>query len=230
MELEHLLYDKECTCPVCRNKFTTKKVRSRALRIEKREDDFNVIYKDINPIYYYIFVCNKCGYSATEKEFENITRDQADVLRKTIGSKWSERSFSKVRTFYEAEESYKMALLIGQVLKKPKSYMGGICLRLAWLYRERENPREQEFINHALDLFQAAYETEHLDMVGLDEVSLAYLNGELNRRLGKYRDAIRWYGIALEHPDIKRKRHIQIKAREQWSLARDQYNREKVVE
>ena len=228
--MEDLLYDKDCTCPVCKNKFTTQKVRTRPLRVEKREDDFNVIYKNINPIYYYIWVCPKCGYSATEKEFENITREQALILNKAIGTKWNERSFGGVRTFHEAEESYKIALLVAQLLKKPKAYIGGISLRLAWLYREAKNPKENEFLNHTLNLFEDAYQTERLDETGLDEVSLVYLNGELSRRLGKYKEAIKWYGIALDHPDIKTKRHIQLKAREQWRLAKEQYSDEKVVE
>lgn len=225
--MESLLYDKDCTCPVCKNKFTTKKVRTRPLRLEKREDDFNVIYKNINPNYYYVWVCFKCGYSATEREFENITKEQAQILSKAIGSKWNERSFSGVRTFHEAEESFKMALLVAQLLKKSKAYIGGISLRLAWLYREAKSQKEEEFLNHALNLFEDAYQTERIDESGLDELSLAYLNGELSRRLGKYKEAIKWYGIALEHPDIKTKRHIQLKAREQWRLAKEEYDQKK---
>ncbi|MBU5675385.1 DUF2225 domain-containing protein [Alkaliphilus sp. MSJ-5] len=227
MEVDNLLYDKDCTCPICKNQFTTKKVRTRSLRIENREDDFNVIYKNINPNYYYIWVCPKCGYSSTEKEFENINKNQATILQQSIGVKWNERSFSGVRTFHEAEESYKMALLVAQILKKSKAYIGGICLRLAWLYREAKSPREEEFLNYTLNFFQNAYQTERLDAAGLDEVSLAYLNGELNRRLGRQREAIKWYSVALDHPDIKTKRHIQLKAREQWRLAREQYGHEK---
>jgi len=227
--MEELLYDKDCTCPVCKNKFTTKKIRTRSLRIENREDDFNVIYKNINPIYYYIWVCPKCGYSSTEKEFENITKEQASILNQSIRAKWNERSFNGVRTFREAEESYKIALLIAQLLKKSKAYTGGICLRLAWLYREVKNSKEEEFLTHTLNLFEDAYQTERLDEAGLDEISLVYLNGELSRRLARYKEAIKWYGIALDHPNIKTKRHIQLKAREQWRLAREQYDNEKVV-
>lgn len=228
--MENLLYDKDCNCPVCKNKFKTKKVRTRPLRIKKREDDFNVIYKNnINPLYYYIFVCPKCGYSSTEKEFENINKDQANILNKAIGSKWNERNFGNERTFHEAEESYKMALLVAQILNKSKTYKGGVSLRLAWLYREINSPKEEEFLKHALDCFEDAYEKERVEESGLDEISLVYLNGELNRKIGKYKEAIQWYGITLEHPDIKNKRQIQLKAREQWRLAKEQYNSQKVA-
>lgn len=227
--MENLLYDKDCTCSVCTYEFTTKKVRTRPLRIEKREDDFNVIYKNINPNYYYIWVCPICGYAATEREFDNIREDQIKTVKKVVSSKWKERDFGGVRTFQEAEDSFKMALLIAQILEKSRAYTGGVCLRLAWLYREIGDSREQEFLAHALRHFEKAYQTERIDEAGLDEVTLAYLNGELNRRLGHYRSAIKWYGTALEHPDIKRKRQIQIRAREQWGIAREQYAVDKEV-
>ncbi|HZJ76196.1 MAG TPA: DUF2225 domain-containing protein [Oscillospiraceae bacterium] len=227
--MKDLLYDKDCTCSVCTYEFTTKKVRTRPLRIEKREDDFNIIYKSINPNYYYIWVCPVCGYAATEREFDNIRRDQIKTVKKMVSYKWKERDFGGVRTFQEAEESFKMALLIAQILEKTRAYTGGVCLRLAWLYREIKDPREQEFLAHALRHFEKAYQTERIDEAGLDEVTLAYLNGELNRRLGHYENAIRWYGTTLEHPNIKRKRQIQIKAREQWGIAREQYTGNKEV-
>lgn len=223
--MENLLYDKDCVCSVCKYNFTTKKVRIRPLRIEKREDDFNIIYKNnINPNYYYIWICPICGYAATEKEFNNIRRDQIKIVKNMVSLKWKERDFGGVRNFQEAEESFKMALLIAQILEKSRAYTGGICLRLAWLYREIGSPKEQEFLAYALEAFEKAYQTERITEAGLDEVSLAYLNGELNRRLGRYKEAIQWYGVTLEHPNIKRKRQIQIKARDQWIMAREQYS------
>lgn len=229
--MENLLYDKECVCGVCKYNFTTKKARIRPLRIEKREDDFNIIYKNnINPNYYYIWVCPICGYAATEREFNNIRKNQIKMVKNMVSSKWKERDFGGIRTFQEAEESFKIALFIAQILEKSKAYTGGVCLRLAWLYREIESPKEQKFLAYALKFFEEAYQTERIEEAGLDEVTLAYLNGELNRRLRHYRKAIKWYGIALEHPNIKRKRQIQLKAREQWSKAREQYGSEKAAE
>ncbi len=229
--MEKLLYDKDCVCSVCKYNFTTKKIRTRPLRIKKREDDFNVIYKNnVNPNYYYIWVCPVCGYAATEREFNNIRENQIKMVKKMVSSKWKERDFGGVRTFKEAEDSFKIALFIAQILKKSKAYTGGVCLRLAWLYREVKDPREQEFLAYALKFFEEAYQTERIAEAGLDEVTLAYLNGELNRKLGHYNEAIKWYGIALEHPNIKRKRQIQLKAREQWRRAREQHSSEKAVE
>jgi len=225
--MEQFLYDKDVNCPLCRNKFKTKKTRSRNLKLIKRDDDFCVTYKDINPTYYHIFVCPECGYSATESEFDNLSKVEKEILDKSIRSKWKKRDFGEVRDFQEAVEVYKLAILTGQLLKKSKGYIGSLCLKLAWIYRENGNDKEMEFLKYALSLLEEAYQYERFPIAGLDEVNLAYLIGELNRRLGNPKVSITWFGLALSNPNIKKHRLIQLRAREQWSLAREQYNMDK---
>ncbi len=59
-----------------------------------------------------------------------------------------------------------------------------------------------------------------------NELTILYLVGELYRSLGHYEKAVYWFGQAVNHPNIK-KRHIEMRARDQWSLAREQYNQSK---
>ncbi|SNS76526.1 hypothetical protein SAMN05446037_102026 [Anaerovirgula multivorans] len=225
--MEHLFYDKRVDCPCCKNSFKTKKVRRRGLKVLERHTDFCVAYKDINPIYYHVWICPNCGFSASESEYRDLTKDQRLFFQGNISRKWNQRDYGGIRTFEEAEESYKLALMVAQLFKKPKGYIGGICLKLGWLYREQKNDKEFEFLKHALHSFEAAYQKEPLPIAGLDEISLAYLVGELHRRFDHIQDAIKWYAKALDHPDIKKKRQIQLLAREQWRLAREQYRLEK---
>lgn len=225
--MEQYLYDKEVDCPVCKNKFNTKKVRTRSLRVLKREEDFFVRYKDINPIFYHIFTCPECGYSSSESEFHNLSNLEREILQKSIRTKWNKRDFGGVRGFQEAEEVYKLALLIGQLLKKPKGYLGYLCLKLSWIYREQNSDKEKEFSRYALTNLEEAYEKERFPIASLDEVSLSYLLGELHRRLGEPERSIKWFSIALDNPDIKRNRLLKIRAREMWSLARDQHKQNK---
>ncbi|SET32752.1 hypothetical protein SAMN05660297_02030 [Natronincola peptidivorans] len=221
--MEHLLYDKRLDCPCCKNSFTTKKVRTRSLKVVERGTDFYVKYKDVNPIYYHVWVCPNCGFSATESEFTDLTKEQKSLLMDNISKKWNQRHYGGPRTYEEAEATYKLALLVAQLLKKSKGYIGGLCLKLGWLYRDVNDQRETEFLKYALNHFQNAYQQEPLPIAGLDEVSLAYLVGELHRRFHDPKGAIKWYSKALEHPDIKKKRQIQLMAREQWRLAREEY-------
>jgi len=220
--LEEFFYDKNVNCPNCNNNFRTKRVRRRKQQVLKRESDFNIIYKDVNPLHYLVWICPNCGYSATESEYDELTKQEKALLYENVSKKWRQRDYGGIRSLEEVEESYKLAIIIGRLLKKPKAYVGSLSLRLGWFYREiEEKEKENTFLLHTLKYFQEAYQEEPLPMAGLDEISIAYLIGELHRRQGNVRDAIQWYGKALEHPDIKNKRQIQIMAREQWRLAKE---------
>jgi len=226
--MDSLLYDKSVCCPVCSTSFTTKKVRSRGLQIVERHDDLNIIYKGINPNYYTIWICPECGYSATENEFDNFNNLYRKVFEDNVLSKWNKRSYSGIRSLKDAEESFKLAILVGQLQKKPKCYLGALCLKLAWIYREGKNfKKEKEFLQHALTNLTQSYQHERLEGSGIDEITAAYLVGELNRSLGNYKQAINWYNKTLEHPNIKSRRQLQIKTRDQWRIAKEQYDNEK---
>ena len=226
--MDQYLFDKELDCPVCVNHFVTKKPRLRKLPVDKKDSDFHIWYKEINPVHYNVWVCPNCGFSATESEFKKLTTDEKTAVLKNVSLKWNKRDFGGIRTTEMAFETHKLALIIAQLLNKSKGYLGGLCLRLAWLYRERENAEQETiYLNYALEHLEDAYTHESFPIAGLDEVSLSYLIGELKRKTGEPQNAIFWFGRALDHPDIKFKRIIQLKAREQWQLARDAYKKQK---
>lgn len=223
--MENYLYDKELACPICSQKHTTKKARLRKIPVDRKDSDFHIWYKEVNPVFYNVWVCPNCGFSATESEHKPLNVDQKARILKHISVKWTKRDFGGIRTMDQAVESHKLAILNGQLMGKAKGYLGGLCLRLAWLYRESENPEEHTYLKYALQHLEEAYTDEDFPIAGLDEVSLAYLIGELKRMLGQPKEAIFWYNRALEHPDIKNKRLIQLKARDQWQTAKEEYNR-----
>ncbi|RQD69667.1 MAG: DUF2225 domain-containing protein [Tindallia sp. MSAO_Bac2] len=226
--MDHYLFDKELDCPVCANKFKTKKPRLRKLPVQQKDPDFHIWYKELNPVYYNVWVCPNCGFSATESEFKKLTAEEKSIILKNISMKWNKRDFGGTRSIEMALETHKLALLVAQLLNKSQGYLGSICLRLAWLYREEKNEQEEAaFLKYALEYLENAYTNESFPIAGLDEVSLSYLIGELKRKTGEPQNAIFWFGRALDHPDIKFKRMIQLKAREQWQLARDAYKEQK---
>ena len=217
------LYAKVVKCPICQNDFKTQKVKTSALRIEKRDSDFCVHYGGVNPIYYGAYVCPSCGYAALESNFEELELKAKRAIQESISSRWVQRDFGLKRTISEAIETYKLALLCGQVARHKKGILGVICLRLAWLYRYNHEEREIDFLRHASECFEEAYRYEGLPIGGMDDISITYLLGELNRRLGKYEDAIYWFNKAIGNPGIKQKKSLETQVREQWSLAREQF-------
>ncbi len=227
LKMDTRLYDKEVNCPVCRNTFTTKKTRNRRLKVIKRHEDFFVEYEDINPIHYHVWVCPQCGYSATESEFYNITKHEISSVKQEISSKWNKRSFGDARSLDDVERTYKLALAIATILGKSQGYVGGLCLKLAWTYREMGSSKEFTFLENAMASYTKAYETEPMPLETIEEVPMIYLIGELNRKLGNFQRAITWYGKVVDHSQIKYYRHIKLLAREQWYLAKEAYNKKR---
>ncbi|MDK2919088.1 MAG: uncharacterized protein PWQ37_1821 [Candidatus Petromonas sp.] len=221
------LYEKTVHCPVCDRDFTTQKVRTSAIRVENRDEDFCPYYKSQNPLFYSVFVCPHCGYAALEGDFSRIGEREKEKIKETISPKWRPRSYDGERTIEDALEVYKLALLCSQVIGASESTIGKICLRLAWLHRYLGDEKEKDFIKFAVKAFHKAYTTERLDEDQNDMVIILYLLGELNRRVGNYKDAIKWFDKALREPSIKKKRHIELKAREQWSFTREEYRKQK---
>ncbi len=221
------LFNKEVECAVCKNHFTTQKTRNRRLKVLKRHEDFYVEYEDISPMHYHVWVCPECGYSATESEFYNIKKQEIPIIKEAISSKWTKKSYGGNRSLSEVENTYKLALAIATILKKSKGYIGGLCLKLAWTYREMGSEKEGVFLKNAIIAFTEAYETEVMPIDTIEEVPMTYLIGELNRELGNYQQAIHWYGKVVDHSDIKYYRHLKIKAREQWRIAKEAYNKKR---
>ncbi len=221
------LYDKKIACPVCKNTFHTKKVRTSATRIEKRDTDFCTHYIGENPILYNVFVCPMCGYAALESNFQEINTAGKKIIEEKIAKRWTQRSFGEERTALEAIETYKLALLCSQILGHKKGTLANICLKIAWLYRYMGHEKEFEFLAHAVSCFEKAFANEPLPIGNLDDVSLTYLIGELHRMIGNYEVAIEWFGKAVSNPAIRGKKKIDTMTREQWRAAREAYKNQK---
>lgn len=227
MEIE-ALYTKKVKCPVCKIDFNTSKMRTSKIRIDKVESDFMNYYKSENPIKYHVFVCPHCGYAALESNFSNIKPAAIEIINKNITSRWNKREYSGERTNAEAIECYKLALYCGQLSGLKKIELGNIALKISWFYREEEKfEEEKRFMSNALELFEQGFFTEDLSNSSFDEIKLGYLIGELYRRLGNEKEAIKWFEKTISNPLIKNNPRIEKMTREQWSLAKEKYCEEK---
>ena len=227
------LYERTILCPICEKEFTTKKMKTSAIRIGKRDADFCPYYEGENPLFYGVFICSNCGYAALEGGFsKEVTQENRKKILNMITSKWYPRGYGEKRGLKEAIEAYKLALLCSNILKDKNSIIGKICLRLSWFYRYKgEKNEENKFMHFTINSFKEAFTGERINDDEYDEVTILYLLGELNRRIDNYTESIMWFDKALSNPQIKKKRHIELKARDQWSMARNQYKiHQKVVE
>ncbi|MDF2521409.1 MAG: hypothetical protein K0R84_2037 [Clostridia bacterium] len=218
--MNEILYDKNVKCPICNNSFSSKKVRVSACVVDRRDEDFCIHYKDFNPVYYEIFVCPHCGYAASENSFDNLSLVELNRIKEMLSGKIVGRSFCDERGINDAIDSFKLALFIADTRGAKKSMIAGICLKIAWLYRELKDEKEMVFLKYALDNYGIAYDKEEMPLGNLDEISVQYLLGELSRRIGKLNDAVFWFNKAVNNPLRVNNPRIEKMTREQWTAVK----------
>ncbi|HEU4963165.1 MAG TPA: DUF2225 domain-containing protein [Bacilli bacterium] len=217
MLIEQKLYDKKVICPLCRNNYSTKKALSRALRVVRTEADFYTAYEDVNPVYYHIHVCDKCGFAYMDKTTPKIQPSQRQHYMDDVAARWQPRDFGGVRSIFEAITACKLAIFCAQFMEEPARTVGGLCLQVAWLYRDmEEEEQEMRFLKETVHFYEYAYMSDaSLD----DQGKMTYLLGELNRRLGNERQAITYFTQVVNDKNADPK-YVRL-AREAWGLLRE---------
>lgn len=215
------LYYKTVNCPVCKNEFKTLKVKRSRARVDKIDTDFMKYYKGENPIKYNVNVCPNCGYSAMDKRFKSMNFNDINIIKEKVFARWKGKNYCNERTLGAAIEGYKLALYCGELLNYKKYEMGGITLRIAWLYRlKHEEKNENRFLKYSLDLYEDAYSNEDLSYGGMDELTVGYLIGEILRRLGEKNESIKWFGNIVSDRRIRNNPRLEKMAREQWQITK----------
>jgi len=211
-----LLYDKRMVCPVCASNFTTRTVKTSGYRMKKKESDFYIKYDGINPYFYDVCMCNVCGYASMKVDFNKLMEFEIKRIQKTITPKWQGRKYPEIYDIDIAIERYKVSLLSYTVIDAKASKKAMNCLKLAWLYRELgDTKNEEKFIEQALIGFKKAYLNEQFPIYGMHENTIKYLIGELSRRLCKYDEALKYFSEVI----TSQKTNIKVK-----DLATDQKN------
>ncbi|MFA6669909.1 MAG: DUF2225 domain-containing protein [Bacillota bacterium] len=220
--MDSSFYRVEVDCPVCKESFATSRVRSKFCVVESRDTDFCVYYKGCNPIFYEAAVCPNCGYAALYGGFSEIGPEDAKNVHARIAGKWNGRDFGGERSIEDALDAYKLSLYCSQLRKDVTAdIFTSICMRMAWLYRIKKDTKEENrFLAHALEHYLILYDRGDTPEK-MDEITLIYLIGELNRRLGNADDAVIWFSRVVSHEMAKQKPLIVRMAREQWSVVRN---------
>ncbi len=202
------LYDRVCECPVCRNKFKTKSVRKSKIRYINNEIDLKPLFEPIQPDYYDVVICDKCGYSAISSKFQKITDSQAEKVLKIITPKFYPKQYPDLYSIDDVIERYQLALLncvVKNVKAGEKAY---VCFKIGWFYRDKKDEKnELKYMEAAFGGFKVAYENESFPMCALDENTLLYLIAATGAKIGCYDESLRF----LSHLMAKRGLSIRLK-------------------
>lgn len=217
-------YDKKVNCLYCEQTFTTKKVRSRFLRVKHVHSDFFQEFKDpvLNPYFYEVAVCPNCGFAFTEQFSTHLSPNIKKTIEKGLRD-WKKQDFGGERDIDTAIRTLKLGLLSATLKNEKHVVIAGLCLRLAWLYRMKEDKEEEErFLNEALKQYKRSYEQADYLSTQMSDIRILYMIGELSRRVGKIKDAITYFSLVIQHENRELEKNIVNKAREQWYIIRNE--------
>lgn len=217
------LYDKKCTCPFCQSIFTTKKMRSRFIKVTGYDTDFSPHYQEHNPLLYYINVCPHCGFSFPNESSTIFSDESRQLLTEKVSKHWIPHSFDQERTIEDSIKTHKLAAYCSHLQKSKHIVIAGLYIRIAWHYRLLEDSQqEKRFLTLALSEYELAYSTGDYQGTQITEMKSMYLIGELSRRTGNTQQAIHYFSKIIEQQSRTTERQIVTLAKEGWQQIKDQ--------
>lgn len=223
------LYDKKYECLMCKKSFTSKKVRSRFIKVLDYDSDFCPSYKsdEANPILYYVKVCPHCGFSFSEDFHPLFPPGSEELLKEKVCSQWVPQDFGGERTVQQALQTFKLAAYCGTLKREKHIILSGLYMRLAWLYRRLENPeQERRFMNLALKEYIDSYMNDDYRGTQITDVRILYIIGELSRRTNNIEQAIKYFSKVIEKQSITTETKTVEMARERWYEIREKQKEE----
>ncbi|MBB2482868.1 DUF2225 domain-containing protein [Bacillus sp. APMAM] len=219
-------YEKNFECLLCKNKFTSLKIRSSYVKVDFYDKDFcpNYKSKEINPVLYNIYVCPHCGFSFSDEFSKYIVPAIKEELNKKVSMHWKTQDFGHERSIQQAINAYKLASYCAVIKREKKVTLAGVFLRIAWLYRMNEDEQEQRFLQMAVQEYINSYVNDDFRGSQMSELKILYLIAELLRRTGQYKEAVFYFSKVLEKQASASERTIVEMARDQWNEMRNVMN------
>jgi len=212
-EVEKALWVKVAKCPACGEEIALWNVRESSYRIAGRDTDFRTIYQGpVDPMFYDVWVCQVCLYASRRENFLELTPSEAERIEACQDERFKIArcgEFVGVRSREAAVKSYLLSEICYKNRRTSYETIAGLHLRVAWLFRGfKDEKRDKAYLQKALENYMLSYEKERSMKGKLGEDGLVYLIGELNRRLERDEEALKYFGIVLRNrgsrPEFRR--------------------------
>lgn len=206
------LFFKEIKCLLCGARFKSAKVKKSKQLMLKRDSDFCIHYKGENPAFYNVYVCPQCGYGFTDNF---MPPKEKEIIKTEISP--LEDDFCCSRSVEKAIIAYQTALKSALLGKERETIIAGLYLHLAWFNRFLENKNEEmENLKNALGYYEKAIQADR-DLE--NPATIFYLIGEINRRTGDDKKAIRFFARIINDKKINDPNIVRM-SRERWQEIR----------
>jgi uncharacterized protein len=224
MEILEPLFDRNLDCHMCRHKFTSKKLRSKFVKVDSYDTDFCPSYKEeeINGLLYNIYVCPRCGFSFSDDFSKYFPPGTKDEIQTKICDQWSSQDFGGIRTIEDSIKTYKLAAYCAGLKKEKFIVIAGLYLRIAWLYRLIKNKdQEFRFLKIAIANYNESYSRDDFKGTQVSEVRILYLLGELSRRVDDIEKAVKFFSMVIERQNRSVETTLVEMARDRWHDIRE---------
>ena len=177
----------ERVCPVCGKTTRAVKVRSRLMALAT-DCDFCRHYKDFNPYFYTIWVCEHCAFAGDEKKFSApLPEKHRQKIQQFLANRRAKFDFNEVRTLPEAVASFQLAIFFEELVNSSLGRQAGLYLELAWIYRlAKDTEREIPMLQKAVNLYEQSILTERYPIGGLTDTMAIYLVGAISYLIKDY--------------------------------------------
>jgi len=207
----------ELKCPVCDTRFRSQAVVSTNSFGGKRTD-FHERAAGTQPLPYLVHMCNRCGYSGSERDFT----EESEVSTTVKEHVWNELAPMLSTGTITGSEKYESAARVAEWQGLEPRHIADLLLRAAWCcVDEGDVEAERFFRRKAAWAFEKALES--WDGVAREERAvLTYLVGELWRRVGDATRAGEWFDkVTGEIMDAAGQQWVVDAARQQRDCPRE---------
>lgn len=208
----------EKVCPVCGKTTRVTRVRSRLMAMTT-DCDFCTHYKNFNPYYYTVWVCEHCAYAADEKRFTSPMPSRHQAAIQAIQKKHRiSFEYHEERNLPEAVAAYRLAIFYDEQIKGSLGHLAGLYLELAWVYRlSGDIDNEEPMLRRAATLYEQSLMTERYPVGALSDTMAMYLTGAIYYRLHAFDQATNFLGRLISDQSLRGTNpKIYDRARDLW--------------
>jgi len=215
------LRQEQYTCPYCDSAITSLKAKADCIELVKNDDDFCPYYKTVNPLYYEVVVCPQCRYAFNEKTFGRLTKQDKVFIEGKMYQGTKIGNISGVRSLDQAIEAFRQIFLIHDERKISSLIKADICLKLAWLYRYKEDrASEIKSLFAARQRFMESYENDKYSDPKQD-IYIMYIIANTLQKTGDPDQSMKWLSRIMQHSHRGQYPQLVERAREQWLIIKN---------
>jgi len=194
VNLDDYIFLKSFVCPVCEREFSERVVKKSKLRILSHDTDLKPVFENIIPAIYDVIHCTNCGYTALTKFFDKIVGTRAELIRQKVTPDFKPKEYPSITlSLDDGIERHKLALYNALVKKAKSDEKAFICMKLAWLYRDKSDKiNELLFISAACQGLVASIDSRHPTVCDMDKNTVRFLIACFYKSLGNSQEAYKW--------------------------------------